>query len=67
MADDVVRIKTGMEVSYIANSAREDVIEIPRAEWEAKTPAEREAMLNDIAEETLANSANAWAYVDEEN
>lgn len=66
MADDVVRIKTGTSVSYIANSTREDVVEIPRAEWEAMTPEEREGMLNNIANTTLENSVDVWAYVDEE-
>lgn len=67
MADDVVRIKTGTSVNYIADGTREEVVEISRARWEAMTPEEREAELNQIADETLANSVNAWAYVDEED
>lgn len=66
MSDDVVRIKTGTSVNYIADSTREEVIEIPRARWEAMTPEERAAELEGIADETLANSVAAWAYVDEE-
>lgn len=67
MADDVVRIKTGVQMNSISNSTREHVVEMPRAEWEALTAEEREAELDEIAQGTLANEVNAWAYVDEES
>jgi len=67
MAGDVVRIKTGVEMSSVAGSAREDVVEIPRADWDAMTPEEREAELDSIARSTLENAVNTWAYVDEED
>jgi hypothetical protein len=66
MAEDMIRIRIGMSVNYIAGSDRENVEEIPRAEWAAKTPEEREAYLNDAAETEIANSVEAWAYVEDE-
>jgi hypothetical protein len=67
MADDVVRIKTGMQVSYIANSTREDVVEIPRAEWDAMTPEQQQETLDSIAEGFVADYLGSWAYVDKED
>lgn len=66
MAGDMIRIRTGAEMRSCIGSRTEDVIEIPRAEWEALTEAERDQRLNEIAEETVSNEVDAWAYVDEE-
>ena len=66
MADDVVRIKVGMCVSYIANSKTEHVEEIPRAEWDAMTEEERSAYLDDLAQEQINSYAEAWAEVEED-
>lgn len=65
MADDVVRIKTGVSMRSIHNSTREDVVEIPRSEWDAMTSEERQALLDDIADTTFSNEVDAWAVVDE--
>lgn len=67
MAGDVVRIKTGVQMPSIPGTTREDELEIPRAEWDALTPEEREERLEEIAQETLSEHVNAWAYVDEED
>lgn len=64
---DVVRIKVGMEVNYIASSTREDEIEIPRAEWEAMTEEEREQQLMREAEVMVSNHLDSWAYVVEDD
>ena len=66
MASDMIRIKTFISVNYIAGSTREDVIEIPREEWEAMTEDEQQARLDGIAEAILANSVEVSAYVDED-
>lgn len=65
MAEGIVRIKTGVEMSSVSGSTQEDVVEIPRDEWDAMTPEEREKRLEDIAQETLDNEVNAWAYVED--
>jgi hypothetical protein len=67
MADDVVRIKYGVSMRAINNSTRQDVYEIPRAEWEAMGPEDREALLNEISQTMLDNEVETWAYVDEES
>jgi hypothetical protein len=67
MAGDVVRIKTGVEMTSVSGSAREDVVEIPRADWDAMTAAEREAELDSIARSTFENEVNVWAFVDGED
>jgi hypothetical protein len=66
MAEDMIRIKTGISVNWVAGSTREDFIEIPRAEWEAKTEAEREDYLNDVTSTLIANGVDVWAYVEED-
>ena len=66
MAGDVVRIKVGISVNYIAGSTREDEEEIPRAEWEAMSADEQEAFLNTAAEMMIENHVNAWATVVED-
>jgi len=65
MASDIVRIKVGVSMSSIYNSTREDVIEIPRAEWDAMTEDDRTKMLDECAEEMLSNEVEAYAYVEE--
>jgi hypothetical protein len=66
MASDMIRIKTGISVNWVAGSTREDSIEIPRAEWEAKTEAEREDYLNDVTSTLIANGVDVWAYAEED-
>jgi hypothetical protein len=66
MSGDVIRIKTGVQMTSISQSTREDVIEVPRAEWDEMTPEEREERLDEIAQETLANEVNCWACVIED-
>lgn len=66
MAEDMVRIKTGVEMSSVSGSTQESVVEIPRPEWDAMTSEEREQRLDVIARETLDNEVNAWAYVEDE-
>ena len=63
MAEDVVRIKVGMAVSYIAASKREDIIEVPRAEWDAMNEKERQDYLEGLAQDEIDNSVDAWAVV----
>lgn len=63
---DMIRIKTGISVNWVAGSTREDFIEMPRTEWEAMTEAEREDYLNDVTSTLIANSVEAWAYVEED-
>jgi hypothetical protein len=65
MSDDKIRIKTGVSMRAI-HSNWEDTVEVDRAEWEAMTPEAREEYLEDIAQGTIANEVEAWAYVDEE-
>jgi hypothetical protein len=67
MAGDVVRIKTGVRMPAIPGSTLENTLEIPRTEWDALTPEQREERLADIAQETLADEVIAWAYVDVED
>jgi len=64
-ASDVIRIKVGIAVSYIANSKREYVEEIPRAEWDAMTPEQRDALLDELAESQVADYVESWAQVEE--
>jgi hypothetical protein len=63
---DVIRINTGVEMTSIAGSAQEDIVEMPRAEWGAMNDEEREAALEAFAQTTLSNNVNAWAYVVED-
>lgn len=63
---DMIRIKVGMAVSYIAASKREYTIEIPREEWEAMTEEQQAAYLDELAQEELNNYAEAWAVVEED-
>lgn len=67
MSEDMVHIRTGVSLSFVSGTTREDVVLIPRAEWEAMTPGQREHRLESIADETLANEVNAWAYVEDED
>lgn len=66
MASDMIRIKTFISVNYIAGSTREDVIEVPREEWEAMTGDEQQRYLDDVAETLLGNSVEVSAYVEED-
>jgi hypothetical protein len=66
VGDDKIRIKTGVSMRAIHNSKQEDTVEVDRAEWEAMTPEGREKYLDDLAQGTIANEVEAWAYVDEE-
>ena len=63
---DVVRINAGVSMRSVSGSEQKDVIEIPRAEWDALTDAEREERLSEIAQNMLDNEVDAWAYVEDE-
>ena len=65
MSDDVVRINTGVSMS-LNGAEKRDIVEIPRAEWDAMTDAEREERLSEIAQNVLDNEVDAWAYVEDE-
>ena len=64
---DVIRIRVGMAVNYIAHSEREDVLEIPRSEWAAMTPEEREDYLDSQAQNHVENHLDSWAVVEDES
>jgi len=66
MASDMIRIKVGMAVSYIANSTREYTAEVPREEWEAMTEEEQAAYLDGLAQDEIDNYAEAWAILEED-
>lgn len=66
MADDVVRIKVGMSVDYIANSTHEAVRTIPRADWDEMDAEERRETLDEMAEEYAADRVHCWAHVEGE-
>ncbi len=66
MAEDVVRIRVGIAVSYIAGSKREDIMEVPRAEWDAMTEKERQDYLEGLAQDEIDNAVDAWAVVEED-
>lgn len=63
---DTVKIKVGFECLSVAGADHEDIVEIDRAEWDAMTADEREAMLEGMADVELSNSASAYAYVIDE-
>jgi hypothetical protein len=65
MAEDIVRIKVGMSVSYIAHSTNEYVEEILRSKWDAMSEEERERYLDNLAQDHLSNYASAWAKPEE--
>ena len=67
MSDDgteYVRIVVWAEMSHIAGSTREDIVEFPRAEWAAMTAEQRENALLECAQDHLANTVESGAYVD---
>jgi hypothetical protein len=66
MADDVVRIRVGMCVDYIAGSTREKVSKIDRAEWDEMSGDDRRAVLDEMAEEYAADHVQSWARVEGE-
>ena len=66
MSNDMIRIKVGMSVSYMSGSDREDVMEYPRDEWEAMTPEQQQAELDNIAESFVADYLDSWAQVEED-
>jgi len=66
MADDVVRIKVGVSMRAVHNSTQEDILEVPRSEWDAMTDKEREEYLDQAAQDHLANEVEAYAYVAED-
>ena len=66
MPGDVIRIKIGMSVNYVANSTREYTDEVPRAEWEAMTEKQREDYLQDSIDTEVSNHVDCWAYVEDE-
>jgi hypothetical protein len=65
MSEEMIRVKVGVSMRAVSGSKQEDVVEIPRAEWEAMTDEEREARLNQMAEAAVSNEVDAWAYVEE--
>ena len=65
MTSDAVRIRVGMAVNYIAGSEREDIIEVPRSEWDAMTPDGRRDYLDAQAENFVENQLDSWAVVEE--
>lgn len=62
MAEDVVRIRVGMLVSYIAASKTERIVEVPRPEWDAMSEEERAAYLDGMAAEEASEYVEAWAF-----
>lgn len=66
MSGDVVRIRYGIAVNYIAGSTREDYEEIDREEWDAMDEVEQQAMLDSIAAIQIENQVDTWAYVEDE-
>ena len=66
MSGDMIRIKTFISVNYIAGSAREDEIEVPREEWEAMDEEQQRQYLDEVAETLLANHVEVSAYVEED-
>lgn len=53
-----VRVETGF-----TNCRHEGSYEIDDAEWDAKTPEEQEAFLNEMARDELSNQIEAYAEV----
>ena len=66
MDENTIRIRVGMSVSYMSGSDREDVMEYPRDEWEAMTPEQQKAELDNIAESFVADYLDSWAQVEED-
>lgn len=64
---DVIRIEVGSSDSSIAGSSRSEVVEFPRAEWDAMTEGQREEMLDSWRQTEIDDRFEAWAtVVDEE-
>jgi hypothetical protein len=63
MSDDVVRINTGVSMG---RAEQREIVEIPRAEWDALTSEQQEKRLEEMAEEMISNEVDAWAYVEDE-
>jgi hypothetical protein len=61
--EKTVKLNVGMQVGYIANSTREDVIDtkIPRSEWEAMTPEEQNKVCEEYAQGAIDDTVSAWA------
>lgn len=66
MAGDVIRIKVGVSMRAIAGSEQEEIVEIPREEWDAMTSEERDERLNWEAESFMSNEVEGYAFVIEE-
>lgn len=66
MSSDVVRIKLWIEMRAIAGSTQEDVVEIPREEWDAMTQEAREECINTHVEVFMSNEVEAGGYVEGE-
>lgn len=63
---DVIRIRVGVSMRAIAGSEQEETVEIPRKEWDAMTPDEREDRLNEEAESFMVNEVEGYAFVIED-
>jgi hypothetical protein len=61
---DVVRVRYGVSMRLVG-CRREDVAEIPRAEWDALDDAGREKRLDGLADSMIEDEIEAYAYVDE--
>lgn len=63
--DEPVKVTLNFEVGYIHNSATTEEVDIDRAEWEAMTPAERTKLLDDMADEYMANVCSYGWHIDD--
>ena len=63
-----MKIRVVVEVNHAAGADYRDTVDgPPRSEWEAMTEKEREAYLEEVAGETLANQVSTNAWVEDED
>jgi hypothetical protein len=62
--DEPVKIKVGIEVK---NSHEYVTDGPPRSEWDAMSADERQAYLDGLAQQEIADEVNAYAYVEGED
>jgi hypothetical protein len=62
----VIRIRLWVEMGRIAGSTQEDIVEIPREEWDALTEVERRERVNSEAEEFMASQVDFGGSVEDE-
>lgn len=64
--DDRIKIRVHIGVSFAANADHEEIVPGPtRAEWDAMSERERNAYLEETAQDTLSNYLDLTAYVEE--